>query len=79
MKYMCRVCEKTFGHNLELYIHTKTYHKQENKSQGLGLNKENVSEVATQNLCDQPYKCTECKYQHENREELIKHIEYKHA
>ena len=77
--YMCMLCRKTFGHNLELHIHTKTFHRQENESQKPARKKENVSEVARQKQPDLPFKCTECKYQQENGEELIKHIETKHA
>ena len=76
-KYMCTVCQKTFSHNLELYIHTKTYHKRNNVCQP--PQKKDVPKVATQIKHDLPFKCTECNYQHENREELIKHIEIKHA
>ena len=77
-KYMCTVCQKTFSHNLELYIHTKTYHKRNSVCQP-PQKKENVPKVATQIKHDLPFKCTECNYQEENREELIKHIEIKHA
>ena len=78
MKYMCIVCEKTFGHNLELHIHTKTFHKQDNKSQS-SKNKKSIPHEEEQILHDLPYKCTECKYQQESRDELIKHIETNHA
>ena len=76
---MCTFCGKTFGHKLGLYIHTKTFHKQKNESQRPAQNKENLTEVEVQNKLDLPFKCTECKYQDKNREELIKHIETKHA
>ena len=74
-KYMCASCDKTFGHNLELHIHTKTFHKKDDKSQS-SKKKENIPQAAEQNL---PFKCTECNYQQESRDVLIKHIETSHA
>ena len=70
-KYLCTVCEKTFSHNIEFHIHNKTYHKPDNTNH-IQNNQQKKSQV-------KQFKCTECEYQQENEESLIKHIEYKHA
>ena len=77
-KYMCVTCEKTFSHNVELNIHTGTYHKDNTKP-------EQARPVTTkpEKPCPIPqsleYKCTECSHQEEKEELLIQHIESKHA
>ena len=58
-KYMCVKCELTFSHNIELNIHTRTFHKE-------------PPEVMR-------YHCTECSQEAKTEEDIVKHIETKHA
>ena len=81
---ICKQCEITFSHSVELHIHT---HK-----------KKNYMESATEKLTKQvpvsyslkskpqqwldcqalPYKCTECSHQGEKKYDVIDHIKNKH-
>ena len=69
-KYMCVTCKKTFSHNVELNIHTRTYHKENTKP-------DQARPVITQTEkpCPLPqsleFKCTECIHQEEKEEALI--------
>ena len=74
---MCAKCKKTFGHNLELHIHTKTYHKEvtpENQPQQKSDKPPAVKEKITQK-----FQCTECEHKGNKEDDIIKHIEKKHA
>ena len=76
---MCVTCEKTLSHSVELNIHTRTYHKEtktSDQAKPITSRTEKTSCQIPQNL---KYKCTECKHQEEKEEDLIQHIETKHA
>ena len=76
---MCAKCQKTFGHNLELHIHTKTYHKEVTQENGSQQKSDKPTAVKKKTIPIQKFQCTECEQKGNNEENIIKHIEKKHA